>query len=297
MRAANATWVRGDVSWQYLETTQGTWDWQLFDPVIADATAAGLRYLVILHTVPAWANGDGGDYAPPADLTLFADYCFRVAHRYIPLGVTDYEVGNEVNLPHPGWPNPDGAAYVRDYLIPCADAVYRAANELHVGVNIIAGALAPIDWTGGADPVEFLADVYSNGGGGHFDSVAWHPYSAPGQLAGNPHTTSDPKALHDVMTAHGDGVKKIWATEFGVPTGGRRSVTERAQCDAVDAVLDAWHGLPFAGPLFWYSLRDTGMNPADREQHFGVLRHDGAPKPAYGRLAARFLRVSTPGDK
>jgi hypothetical protein len=291
IRAANATWVRGDVQWQYLEAIPGKWEWQLFDPVIEDTTAAGLRYLVVLHTVPAWANGNGGDYAPPTDRSLFADYCFQVARRYIPHDVTDYQIGNEVNLPHPGWPNPTGAAYVRDYLNPCADAVYRAANELGVRVNVMAGSLGPNEWTGGAiPPAEFLADVYRNGGGGHFDSVSWHPYTNPGELAGNPQMTSYATALYDIMAAHGDGAKKIWATEFGIPTEGPYSVTERAQADDVDIAIDTWYQLPFAGPLLWYSLRDAGTSPTDREQHYGVLRHDGTPKPAYTRLADRFLR-------
>jgi hypothetical protein len=278
------------VDWQYLEPTQGRWEWQLFDPVISDATAAGLRYLVVLHTVPAWANGNSGDYAPPTDVSLFADYCSRVARRYIPHGVTDYEIGNEVNLPHPGWQNPTAAAYVRSYLAPCADAVHRAANELGARVNVMAGGLAPSEWTpGAAPPIEFLADVYRNGGAGRFDSVSWHPYTAPDNPSG-PHMTSDPNALHDVMAANGDGAKKIWGTEYGAPTGGPGSVTELVQANDVDIAVDIWYKFPFVGPLVWYSLRDTGTSATDREQHFGVLRYDGARKPAHARIAARFVR-------
>jgi hypothetical protein len=290
MQDGNATWLRADVDWQYLEDAPGRWAWELFDPVVKEAKAVGLRYLAVLHTVPAWANGGAGDYAPPADRSLLADYCFQVARRYIPHGVLDYQIGNEVNLPHPGWANPTGASYVRDHLIPCSNAVRRAANELCTRANVMVGSLAPPDWTGGAAPVEFLADVYRNGGGGRFDSLSWHPYTVPGRLAGDPHMTSDPKTLHDIMAAHGDSRKKIWATEFGVPTEGPHSVTEKGQADDVDTAVEMWYRLPFAGPLLWYSLRDTGTSRTDREQHFGVLRHDGTPKLAYFRLAARLVR-------
>jgi hypothetical protein len=289
MRQANATWVRSDLDWRWLEETPGRWNWDLYDPVIADANAAGLNFLAILHMVPGWANGGAGEYAPPSDLSLLTEYCYQASRHYIPLGVTNYEIGNEVNLPHPGWSRPTGAAYTGSFLVPCVTGVRRAAGELNATVNIVLGSLVPTD-QGAATPATFLADVYANGGQEYFDTASLHPYTGRRHPTGSNHLTGYPRRLHDLMTSHGDGAKEIWATEFGYPTGGSDSVSEHQQADYADAAIDAWYANSFAGPLFWYSARDRGSDRHDREDHFGLLRNDGSRKPAYTVLATRFTR-------
>jgi hypothetical protein len=290
MRRANMAWLRSDLGWQYLEPAPGRWNWRPFDDVVRDATTAGLNYLAILHTVPAWANGGGGDYAPPADPVRLTNYCYRTVRHYVPFGVTDYQIGNEVNLIHPGWPVPDGATYTHRYLVPCVSGVRRAERELKTTVNVVLGSLAPPEWTGGADPVRFLTGVYRSGGHGYFDSASWHPYTGADRPGSSRHMTSDPRRLHQVMAAHSDGAMNIWATEFGYPTGGRRAVSEQRQAAYVKPALDIWYGRSFAGPLLWYSGRDTGTSTADREQHFGLLRYDGSAKKAYEVVAANLTR-------
>jgi hypothetical protein len=36
--------------------------------------------------------------------------------------------------------------------------------------------------------------------------------------------------------------------------------------------------------LFWYSYRDLGTTTSTVQNFFGLRRHDGSPKPAYGAL-------------
>jgi hypothetical protein len=290
MRAMNASWVRSDLDWQAVEESPGDWDFSRYDPVIDDVNAAGLRHLIILHTVPAWANGGAGNYAPPWDRSLLDDYCHRAARRYVPLGVLDYEIGNEVNLPHPGWSHPTGRAYVRDLLAPCVAGVRRAAAELRATVNVVLGSLVPTRGTGPTAPSNFLTEIYASGGGAYFDSVALHPYTRPVAPTASDHLTVVAQRMYDVMIAHGDDAKRIWATEYGYPTRGPGAVEERELAHYVDAAIDLWYSNRFAGPLFWYSARDTGTDPDDEEQHFGLLRHDGSTKPAYAALAARLKR-------
>ncbi|WP_127501890.1 beta-galactosidase [Actinoplanes solisilvae] len=290
MRAANATWIRADLGWQYLEPVQGDWRWTNFDAVIADANASGLRYLAILHTVPGWANNNVGDYGPARDTSLLTNYCYRTAKRYIPMGVTDYEIGNEVNLPHPGLMTPDGASYARDTLVPCVAGVRKAAAELGTKASVVFGALAPTEWTGGADAFQFLTDAYANGAKGLVDALGWHPYTGSFTPAASEHMNADSARLNSIMVANGDGAKKIWATEYGQPSGGPYSVTEERQAADLSEALDVWYAKPFAGPMFYYNGRDTGTAPDDREQHFGLLRNDGSEKPAYGMLKSRLTR-------
>lgn len=86
-----------------------------------------------------------------------------------------------------------------------------------------------------------------------------------------------------IMAQYGDD-KPIWATELGAATfnGG---VSEEIQ--AFDATLYyqmAADRPSWQGPLFWYSYRDYGTNPNDREQNFGVIRQDGSHKPSYDTM-------------
>jgi hypothetical protein len=291
MANANATWIRSDLAWEYLEPSPGNWQWGLYDPVVQDAKAVGLKYLAILHTVPAWANSGIGDYGIPNDTTKYTNYAYQTVKHYLQLGVNTYEIGNEVNLTHPGWA-PDGAFYTTNMLIPIVDGVRQAATELGKSVTIIMGSMAPTDWDpAGVNQSTFLTDVYTTlAGVGYFDAIAWHPYTG----ADNPMTGAqfvpDSAALATIMSSHGDGAKKIWGTEYGQATGGSNSITEQAQAILVTQAYNTWYAQSWAGPLFWYAGRDTGTDLIDREQHFGLLRYNGSRKPAYCAFQAIAMR-------
>lgn len=288
MAAANATWIRTDIGWKYLQPTSAEWRWSLFDDVLTDLRANNLRYLAILHTVPGWANGDRGDYAPPTDLALLENYCYLTVKHYLPLGVADYEIGNEVNWPHAGW-TPTGAYYANNFLVPCVRGARRAAADVSRPVNLIFGSMAPGAVGGGQTPQAFLTEAYANGARGLVDAVAYHPYGGMAPAVESNMITVPP-ALHDIMAANGDGAKLLWATEYGLPTGGDNSWGEQVQVDWLNSAFDTWYGFSFAGPLFWYAHRDWSNDPTDREHHFGVLRADGSAKPAYAALQARLTR-------
>jgi hypothetical protein len=90
-----------------------------------------------------------------------------------------------------------------------------------------------------------------------------------------------PVSLRSLMTANGDGGKQIWATEFGVPTGGSGAVTEAAQAQMVTDAYKLFSSYSWAGPLFWYTGWDTCTNTTDRECWFGLFRGDGSHKLGY----------------
>lgn len=289
MGAAHATWIRSDLAWEYLEPTQGSWQWGLYDPVVSDAQVHGMRYLAILHTVPAWANGGTGDYGLATDPTTLTNYAYQVGRHYLPRGVTEFEIGNEVNLPHPGW-TPDGATYVIRTLMPIVAGLRQAQAEVGTSMTILLGSMAPTDWAGGVDQATFLTDVYTAGAHGWFDAIAWHPYTGADTPLTGQQFVPEPVALAAIMATNGDGGKKIWGTEYGQATGGPNSVTEQTQASLVTSAMSTWYAQPWAGPLFWYSGRDTGTAYDDREQHFGVLRYDGSHKLAYARLQQLLTR-------
>ena len=89
------------------------------------------------------------------------------------------------------------------------------------------------------------------------------------------------------MIANGDTDKKIWLTEFGTPTNGPDPhwfVSENQQSQMVSDVIQLYKTYSWAGPLFWYTLKDTGAIPDNNENFFGLVRYDGSTKPAFQTL-------------
>ena len=286
---ANATYVRTDIGWKYLQPTPTTWRWDLYDRVLADMRARDLKYLAILHTVPAWANGGRGEHASPINLAWLTEYCYRTVKHFRPRGVVDYEIGNEVNYAQSGW-TPRGAHYARKLLIPCVSGARRAAADLGMPVNLMFGSLAPGAGVGGGqEAVAFLAEAYANGARRQTDSLAFHPYGGLNPTV-EPNMVTLPVRIRAVMLANGDGTDRMWATEYGLPTGGMTSWSEQVQAEWVAAAYTAWAAHPYSGPMIWYAGRDSGTSPTDREQHFGLLRYDGSAKPAYAALRACLAR-------
>jgi hypothetical protein len=98
--------------------------------------------------------------------------------------------------------------------------------------------------------------------------------------------------LYPLMKWYGDGAKKIWATEAGYSTTTNRSkgVSEASQGTLLTQMLRLWVAKPFAGPVFVYTVRDTGTDRANWFDNLGLLHTDFSRKPAYTSLAS-FIRT------
>lgn len=281
---SGATWVRFDFDWATAEPAAGAFDWSHIDRAVDGARSRGLAVLALPAYTPGWARPPGSTRMhPPTDPADFARFVAAAAARYTGRGVAGWEIWNEPNLAHFWQPTPDPAAYTQ--LLTQAS---RAVRQVDPHAVVLTGGLSPArdDPDGGQiSPVTFLRGVYAAGGAGSFDAVGMHPYCYPARpsdartAAWN--TFYRLPAVHEVMAEHGDGAKQVWLTEFGAPTGSARGAVSEAEREAVlrdaFATLGRW---PWAGPLLWYSHRDTGTDPADREQNFGLLRHDFTAKPA-----------------
>ncbi|MBA2624693.1 MAG: hypothetical protein H0U89_03705 [Acidimicrobiia bacterium] len=192
-----------------------------------------------------------------------------------------WEIWNEPN--HAGlWQRPDAARYVR--LLTAAERSLDAAAPSDV---VLSGGLSPygsrgdVGGSGTVNPVTFVEQMYAAGAKGSFDALGAHPYSAP---VGPTHRApwnafQQLPAIHEVMAANGDGAKQIWCTEYGAPTRGRDAVSEHVQARWVVEAFEALGDWSWAGPLLWYSHRDRGTDAGDREDWFGLRRHDGTAKP------------------
>ncbi|HWA64733.1 MAG TPA: hypothetical protein VG866_02705, partial [Candidatus Paceibacterota bacterium] len=154
-------------------------------------------------------------------------------------------------------------------------------------------------------PIDFLSELYQDGGKIFFDGVGFHPYSYPALPsytqawnAWSQMNDTNP-SLRGIMSANGDSSKKIWLTEFGAPTNGPGitasvddarlyqspdHVTEDLQAKMVTDAARLAQGYSWAGPLFFFTYKDTGTASNSIENFFGLVRYDGSKKPAYDAL-------------
>lgn len=290
--ALGAKLLRTDLNWHLVqEHGPEAYDWRAPDRVIALAREAGLDVLLVVGSVPHWARRMPGMRSAIAKPDPYAQFLSVAVARYAPKGVHLWEVWNEPNLDGP-WPGPDPVAYAR--LLKAAYPAIKAADPEAV---VITGGLASVENSGPLlgpkkhiSAADFVRTLYEEGAGQSFDALGFHPYSYP-KLPSEPdgwigwNLMTGP--VRKVMEENGDADKRIWLTEFGAPSNAAESgVTEEAQA----AMLTDAHGLaaalPYAGPLFWYSYRDLGTDASDNEDWFGLLRADGARKPAYAAFRA-----------
>jgi hypothetical protein len=206
-----------------------------------------------------------------------------------------FEIWNEPNILSMWPPAPDPRRYTEMLKL-----AYAAIKHAAPSATVVSGGLSPDAAYGFADangmnPLNFLEQMYADGAHGSMDAVGWHPYNFPWGLgfynwsAWSQMAQTRPSA-RSIMRANGDGAKQIWATEWGAPTGSSsQSVSEAQQAQLVTTVLARLRAWPWAGPSFFYSYRDKGTNPSDREQNFGLVRFDWSPKPA----SSAFRRIAT----
>ena len=298
MAASGATWVRLDFDWSGVEGTRGRYSWSNLDRVVAAISARGMKVLALPAYTPSWARPAGTTtHHPPTDPAHFAAFVGAAAARYVPQGVTAWEIWNEPNIPNFWEPKPDVAAYVT--LLRAASAAIRAVAP---GATVITGGLSPAsDAADGSyvDPRTFVTRMYELGARSSFDALGVHPYSFPA-LPSDTRTASwntfqKMTTIRDTMVANGDSAKKIWLTETGAPTGtSSQAVTEQRQAEIVSDTIRATEGLSWAGPVFLYAARDAGTDLTDREDNFGLLRHDFSPKLAWSALTSALSTAQAP---
>jgi hypothetical protein len=291
--ASGAKWLRIDLFWPNVEPSPGTFDWSEPDPVIQGALARGINVLAVPDYTPSWEP-------TPGSPTAFAAFMTAAARHYAPMGLHAWEIWNEPNLAGSWGSTVNPAAYTATLK-----AGYRALKGVDPGAEVVAGALSPaVDAADRSEmsPTSFVTQMYAAGAAGYFDALSVHPSSFPDMPTAPDswNTFYDLPSLHNLMSGHGDGAKKIWLTEYGAPTGvATDAVSPTVQAAMIAQAYAAAAAWPWAGPLFSY-WQDAGSNLSYDQDNFGIIAYNGSPKPAYyafltaaGRSASSPVRSAT----
>ena len=186
-------------------------------------------------------------------------------------------------------------------MLKLTTPVIKQANS---SAYILTTGLAPASTSqSNYKPTDFLKGIYQNGGKDYFDGVAMHPYSSgmypDHQATWNAWQQMDntfggtQDSLRSVMITNGDEAKKIWATEYGIPTGGTddKSVSQSEQALILKKAFELWKTYPWAAVLTWYNYKDVNTGGSSIHDNYGLTKTDGTPKESlamYRQLMSDF---------
>jgi len=280
--------VRLDVSWAMLQPLgpeYDPWGVSFVDNVIDMINSHGMTALVTLWLTPPWANGDQGTLALPSNPEDYARVAQWAAHRYAGK-VLGWEVWNEPNSTN-YMVGADPVEYTR--LLQAAYPAFHAGDP---NTLVVFGG---VEYNEDA----WLTKAYDAGAHGYFDVMSTHCYQSPSNES--PLTPDDGSrykfmhlpAVRALMVQRGDGDKSIWTgmgysthvdpPETPVYARGVDEVTQAIYLN--EAVMQIRQNWPWVGKFAWYTDRDSDAESTSHNKHFGLLRADLSPKPAYTAMA------------
>lgn len=296
MKTLGVTTVRLLVPWAAIEHTPDSYDWSMVDKTVDAAVAQHISVLATLNSPPAWAVAPGQPAIAgrPASPAAFGRFAGKVAEHFRGK-ISAYEIWNEPNAAAFFAPAPDPAGYVE--LLKATYPAIKAADPSAVVVTGGLGAL--IDYsTAAIDPVKFVRGMYAAGAKNYFDALAYHPYQYTlkfSEAGWHPDSPINQMAgIRQLMLVNGDADKRIWATEYGEPSS---VVGEPAQAAYLDDMLSKWRAIPYAGPVYVYTMRDRNSGSTAVEDTLGIYRSDGTAKPSARVVTAHLGGPGLPIEK
>ena len=243
----------------------------------------GTRVEYVLAYRPAARRG-------AADAEAFAQFAARFVRRFgDERALRGLQITNEVN--NSISPDASDGAYpgAREALVGGVLAARRmirrtGADWIHLGFNYFY-RLDPSSDQG------FFSEIGALGGARFASAIDWvgvdvYPgtYFPPAPVPRGDSVVNAVSYLRECLmplAGLGDHAT-IHVTENGWPTGPARSEEEQAQ--AVREMVTAAHD--YAGDYGltdyrWFALRDADTASADFQQHYGLMRDDYTPKPAF----------------
>lgn len=270
------------------------------DRQIAAAELSGDQIELVVTYRPA-------DRDATADVPGFAGYVRRVVDRYGGSPLFRFlQVTDEANVSgapaasdgdYPGAPD----ALIAGIVAARQEATARGFDQVSAGFN----------WSLQANPVTgltFWSYLSSHAGPEFHAALGWVGLDAYPDTFGAiaPDLLGDARdtmitALRDLrgcyLPAAGIGREvPLHISENGWPTGPGRSESQqasvlRAEVEAVSAYRSTYGVSDYR----WFDLRDGNSSDASIESHYGLMRDDYTPKPAYAAFRDEIQRLSRLG--
>lgn len=304
MQQAGVVWVRHTFYWDQIEPHRGDFSWQDTDRIIqAIAQHPPLELVAVLQNSPQWAITPQAQdpTGPPANPDDFGQFAAAFSQRYAN-HIRYYQIWDEPNLFTQWGRIPPRPAHYAALL----EAAYPAIHAADPDASVISAALAPTielgpdnlsDWL-------FLQDLYALKANVFFDAVGAKPYgfnTSPDdrQVRSDLLNFSRVIGLREIMLAHNDAAKPIWASHWGwnhLPPNwaGQPSiwgaVSQSQQIDYTLAALSRVEGeWPWMAGMILHHWNPP--YPSNHPQHgFALTTPTGQPTALLDALIARAAR-------
>ncbi|NOZ95608.1 MAG: hypothetical protein GXP47_12855 [Acidobacteria bacterium] len=280
-------WVRIDFLWPVVQPAPAGWDWSVYDALVDEADARGLRILAILQETPAWATaGSPGTGVP--DPVAWRRFCYRAARRYHGK-VAAWELWNEPNLGR-FWEG-TRQEYIDTILLPGARAVHEAdPSALAVGPAL--AHLQSAHWD------SWLKDCLV-AGRNVLDVASHHLY--PGSCSHTDVTKAldrggsypwDPPSVKKVLQKAGWFGRPFWLTETGMNS---ERCGQHDQAGFYTNLLRDWfrtdRDMSWMDRIFFYEIMDAPSDPG-----WGILGPWPGMEPKDAYFAYGDFIAATPVD-
>ncbi|ACQ79175.1 hypothetical protein Bcav_0914 [Beutenbergia cavernae DSM 12333] len=286
---AGDSYYRPSLDWTAMERTAGVYTFNAsWQNQTIEARDAGLTPLPICaYTNPLYDN----NATPHTDAgrDAFANYCAALVQGYADIGnpAPAVEVYNEFNARF-GDLGDGPANSTPEYYYPLLQATYEAVKAANPETLVVGPAVSWPD-------LGWLETLFALGALEYMDVVSVHYPGDPPEAA-----IANLEAVDALVREYNDGQSKpIYVTEWGWSsrTG---SVDEHTQASyaARSGIIGLSQGVE---RNFWYDFNNDGLDPADHESNFGLLRNAAdplgalTPKPSYASHAtmSRLLTGTT----
>ncbi len=282
VRKAGFSNIRDELLWGRVEKDKGKFVFpKRYNKYIDIALSKGLEPLIIFdYGNGLYPKGSGKRGFPVSNEVRgkFVDYTTSLI-KHFGSRVKNWELWNE----------PNGIKVKEEYL-PLLKKVYKNVKRLDPQAKLIScgGGGA-----GGGPSGEYIGAIVHHGGLEYQDGFSIHPYMSPYDPETGYTATNSPipavnipvvwKHLNNLCNRlkKRDGSKlEFWITEIGWPTY-QGSNSEWMQAAYILRLYLLTRRYNYAKKIFWYDFKDDGIQKADREHNFGIIRQDFSPKPAY----------------
>ena len=221
-----------------------------------------------------WDKGNSEKWAATSKEVYdnYADYTIKVLEHYPEIDYAmlwNEPVGAgfwmpQVDIPSYAYLATVGGAYIKEYI-----------EESGSDVKITAGSAAP----------NYAKKLAETGGYPFIDCWMGTYYST------NPTVEFGARRIHEEYIKRGFGGWKGFASyEFGYPTNvGMYTEEEEAKNLVIQYIMQDSLRYEFQSV---YQFNDFGTSKTDREQNYGVVKNNGAPKPALYSVATFYSRLN-----
>ena len=277
--------VRLDAPWRVVELSPGRYEipgW--LEKNVNEARSRDIEpFLILAYGNQLYDQDKPRSAATRLAFTRYAAYLvnhFRGRVRY-------YSIWNEWNAAtgHTTPGSPDDYIALSKVVYPSLKGVDNSAVILSTSISDIVSNPKWIE--------RFLA----LGGLRYADGLALNPYNFFLGRKGTPELALERvDRIYALALTHSQGKSvPIYITEMGYPTySGQGGRSQDAAADDMARFLLLASTRSHVKAVWWYGFRDQGLDPANKEHHFGIYDYQFAPKPAAHALrdVTRLLKAT-----